>query len=107
MGSLINKITNPYQTGFLSRRFIAENGIALQMILEQAQYKKYKGVGVLLDQEKAYDRIHPRYLEKFLLSFQFPKTFISCIISLFFNNKMQINVNGFFTDNIQQKRGLR
>ncbi|CEP13570.1 hypothetical protein [Parasitella parasitica] len=61
-------------------RFIGENGLILHLLLHQARYRQYPGIGMLLDQEKAYDRtvfqqrVSPLLfnlaLEPFLLSIQ-------------------------------------
>jgi hypothetical protein len=107
ISSLVKKLLNPYQSGFLPGRFIRDNGLALSMVLEQAKAFDLSGVGILLDQEKAYDRVHAGYLSKVLDKFNFPSTFISCIQQLFFGNEVRINVNGFFTEPIIQERGLR
>jgi hypothetical protein len=65
------------------------------------------GVGILLDQEEAYGRVHAGYLSRVLQKFHFPSFFVSCIQQLFFGNKVRINVNDFFTEPIAQGRGLR
>ncbi|KAG0857767.1 hypothetical protein G6F16_013468 [Rhizopus arrhizus] len=66
-----------------------------------------ESLGVMLDQTKAYDRIHPEYLCKVLKRFGFPEKFIKCIHDLFFGNSISVNVNGSLADSIQQLRGLR
>lgn len=100
-------ILNPFQAGFLPQRFIAENGLAPKIVMEQAQLHQTPGIGLLLDQEKAYDRVHPLYLRKVLIRFGFTLLMITSIINLFYGNQVQINVNGNFTDPIHQQRGLR
>ncbi|CAO3600825.1 unnamed protein product [Absidia cylindrospora] len=107
LAPILNTMINVHQTGFLPGRFIAENGLALQLLLEQAQLGGHKGIGLLLDQEKAYDRVHPLYLQKTMLAMGFPPAFVHSIQSLFFGNKVQININGYFTNDIIQQRGLR
>lgn len=107
LSSVIGKIIQPYQTGFMPGRFIGDNGLLLHFILQQARIKQHPGIGLLLDQEKAYDRVHPAYLRKVLTKFHLSTVFIDCIMSLFFGNNIQVNVNGFFSPNITQKRGLR
>jgi hypothetical protein len=107
IAKVANQIIQPTQTGFIKGRFIGDNGLALHLLLQQARYRKYKGIGLLLDQEKAYDRVHPQYLIKVLEAFGFHPRFIHCIHSLFFGNSIQVNVNGFFSPSIEQQRGLR
>lgn len=107
LGGVINNILNVYQTGFILGRFIGDNGFAMSMILDQSRGLDHPGVGILLDQEKAYDRVHPQYLKRVLEYFDFPTSFIQCISTLFFDNSVYININGFFTETITQQRGLR
>ncbi len=73
-----------HQLEFIPGRFIAENGMICQLIMEDAQRKwsivEQEGnhrnfnhldsdIGPLLDQEKAYDRVNLDYLQKVLLKF--------------------------------------
>jgi exonuclease III len=107
LAPILHKAIHPQQTGFLPGRFIAENGLALQLIMEQAQLQQKPGIGMLLDQEKAYDRVHPLYLEKTMLAMGLPVAFVGAIKNLFFGNKIKVNINGNFTNDIYQQRGLR
>ncbi|KAG0822606.1 hypothetical protein G6F19_011268 [Rhizopus arrhizus] len=107
LGVVANKIIQPSQTGFMKGRFIGDNGLLLHLIVQQAIFHKHTGIGLLLDQEKAYDRVNPQYLIRVLSAFGFQKQFIRCIQHLFFGNIVQVNVNGFFSPTINQNRGLR
>ncbi|SAL97551.1 hypothetical protein [Absidia glauca] len=107
LSPIMNAIINPQQTGFINGRFIGENGMVLHLLLQQARQQRDPGIGLLLDQEKAYDRVHPDYLRKTMLAFGFPSLFVECVYSLFFNNLVQININGVFTADVIQERGLR
>ncbi|KAG1149858.1 hypothetical protein G6F37_011330 [Rhizopus arrhizus] len=107
MRSVMDTIINRYQTGFLGDRFIAENGMILNILMEQAHVQKRPEIGLLLDQEKAYDRVHPMYLRQTMLAFGFPPSLVHSLESLFFGNAVRININGYFTNRIDQRRGLR
>ncbi len=104
---LVSKVINPFQTGFMPNRFIAENGLLLNVIKEHARVNNRSDIAMLLDQEKAYDRVHPTYLKLTLLRFGFPDVFVRSLMTLFFGNNIRINVNGHFTSNVTQQRGLR
>ncbi|KAG1450645.1 hypothetical protein G6F46_010634 [Rhizopus delemar] len=56
-----------------------DHGMALSLILEQARGFRLPGVGLLLDQETAYDRVHPGYLRSVMVKFNFPAQFITFI----------------------------
>lgn len=81
---------SPNQVGFMPQRFIGENGRLLQLIMASAFIQKSDAIGLLLDQEKTYDQIHPGYLSRV------PPQLVDTIISLFFSTKISININGFF-----------
>jgi hypothetical protein len=107
--TLANRIINPYQSGFLPKRLISDNGWVTNTLMAHMKSvaPQLPMVSVLLDQEKAYDRVHPKYLELTLLRFGFPSTFVQTITSLFFNTQVSISINGWLAPAFQQKRGLR
>ncbi|KAG1140685.1 hypothetical protein G6F37_010514 [Rhizopus arrhizus] len=84
----------------------SDNGLMLHL-LQQSRYHKYPGIGLFLDQEKVYDRVHPQYFTQVLETFGFSYTFTQCIKKLFFGNSVKINVNGFFSPTVLRQRGLR
>jgi hypothetical protein len=64
-------------------------------------------IGILLDQEKAYDRINLDYLRKAMAKFGFLITIIDCVYNLLAYNTTKVNVNDYFTDPVRKKRGLK
>ncbi|KAG1229190.1 hypothetical protein G6F35_002156 [Rhizopus arrhizus] len=100
-------LISPWQSGFMKERFIADNGALVNLAIEQASIRNSDEVGLLCDQEKAYDRIHPDYLQAVLVQFGFPENFVLAITSLFYGTSMQVNVNGHLTLPIPLGRGLR
>jgi hypothetical protein len=107
MRQVIPSIINRCQTGFMPNRFIAENGLVLNIVMEHARRCNRNDIALLLDQEKAYDRVHPSYLRAVMRKFGFPLVLVNSIIGLFFGNRVRININGHFTNEINQYRGLR
>ncbi|KAG1139332.1 hypothetical protein G6F37_011272 [Rhizopus arrhizus] len=107
MRSVMDTIINRYQTGFLGDRFIAENGMVLNILMEQAHVQRRPEIGLLLDQEMAYGRVHPMYLRQVMLAFGFPPSLVHSLENLFFGNAVRININGHFTNKVDQRRGLR
>lgn len=82
------KLINRHQLGFIPDRFIAGDDMICQVIMEDAQRKwiivEQHGnvphlhtldadIGLLLDQEKAYDHVNLVYLQKVLLNLAFPE----------------------------------
>ncbi|KAG1034961.1 hypothetical protein G6F43_013321 [Rhizopus delemar] len=107
LGSVVSSLISPWQSGFMKDRFIADNGILVNLAMEQAAVRNSDEIGILCDQEKAYDRIHPDYLRTVLEQYGFPASFVSSIDKLFFGTSMRVNVNGFLTTPIPLGRGLR
>ena len=103
-----SKCISPNQLGFMPGRFIADHGLTVNCIKMIAHQHRSTSIGLLLDQEKAYDRIHPCYLRKIMSAFNVPDILINSIASLFFSTLIQVNVNGHLTQSkIPQLRGLR
>ncbi|KAK4518015.1 uncharacterized protein ATC70_001365 [Mucor velutinosus] len=102
-----NKVITGHQAGFMPTRFIGDHGLALRLLMEDAQLHSNRAVGVAIDSAKAYDYVNEQYICKVLQKFGFPSTFITSVRNLFFKTKIAINVNGFMTDPVSQKRGLR
>jgi hypothetical protein len=103
-----SRLISPQQLGFMPGRFIAEHGMTVQTIKMLASHQQSTAIGLLLDQEKAYDRVHPTYLSTIMSRFGIPNKLIHCITNLFFSTQIQININGHITQSpIIQQRGLR
>jgi hypothetical protein len=102
-----NKVITRHQAGFMPTRFIGDHGLALRILMQDAQMHSNRAVGVAIDSAKAYDYVNEHYISRVLQQFGFPSTFITSIRNLFFKNKIVINVNGFMTEPVAQKRGLR
>ncbi|KAG2219694.1 hypothetical protein INT45_001866 [Circinella minor] len=100
-------LINQYQTGFIHGRYIADNRILVRLIMDHASRTRNPSIALTIDQLKAYDRIHPEYLQQVLSHYGFPSSLINCIISLFFNTQISVNVNGHISPSIVQKRGVR
>ncbi|KAG1038378.1 hypothetical protein G6F43_012697 [Rhizopus delemar] len=101
------KLISPCQMGFMPKRFIGEHGRLLHQVMTSASIRKSSAVGLLLDQEKAYDRVHPSYLSQVMIRFGVPPPLVITIIGLFFSINISININGFLTTSFVAQRGLR
>jgi hypothetical protein len=102
-------IINDFQLGFIPGKFIAENGLTAQLLIEDA--KDIPGdlsLGSLLDREKAYDRVELNYLKVVLTHYGFPNSVVNCIFLLFSKNRIKINVNGIMSsEEVSKSRGLK
>jgi hypothetical protein len=79
----MDTIINCYQAGFLGDRFIAGNGMILNILMEQAHVQNRPEISLLLDQEKAYGCVHPMYLSQTILAIGFPPSLVNSLDNLF------------------------
>lgn len=77
------------------------------MVSKEAQAFNHPGASILLDQEKAYNRVNADCLCVVFRRLRFPASFVSCVKLLFFENAMYINVNIYFASPVKQERGTR
>lgn len=80
-----------FQIGFMFARFIAENTLVLQAVVQYARHRRRNDI--ILDQAKAYDRVYLSYLCQTLLKLVFPTALVRPFIGLFFTNRDCININ--------------
>lgn len=103
-------LINPYQTGFIRNRLISDNGwvnLTLMSNHQNSSLPSSNAVAVLLDQEKAYDRVHPGYMSHIFKKFGFSDKVNTIIQNLFFDTSISISINGFLGAPVTQGRGLR
>jgi hypothetical protein len=114
------QIINENQAGFVPGRFIAQNALRCQVVMEDAErtmklvqqnrlpiHQDPKAIGLSLDQEKAYDRVNLDFLQSALVRYGFPTNLVRCLINMMTLNLLRINVNGYFTQEIPKHRGLK
>lgn len=85
--------------------FIGSNGLVLKPLVDQAKVLKNPEVSLLLDQEKTYDRVNPKYLIHVLTAFGFHEKFIDVFITSSLGLG-PININGLFSPIVIQQRRL-
>ena len=81
---IADDLISPFQAGFMHGRYIGDHGQTLRLIMTDAKLSNSSGLGIMLDQHKAYDRIHPEYFTKVLKKIGFPDVFVATICQLFF-----------------------
>lgn len=95
------------QMGFMPNRFIGEQGRLVHLAQLHAQTYNSNAIGLCLDQQKAYDRVHPEYMKQILIRFGIPNNILNIVSNLFFSSRVHININGHITDPFIASRGLR
>lgn len=94
------------QSGFLKGRSIWDNIVKVQNVLED-QSPKNTGYLMLLDMEKAYDRVSWDYLYFAMRALNIPTRFIGWVKTLYLNLNARVIVNGKLSDRFDVFRGLR
>ena len=83
--------------GFRKSRSTVDCLFLLNTALQKAKRKKIPLNICSVDLEKAYDMVHRPYLFAKLKSLGYKGKTLSLIQSLYFNDSVQVNVNGFLT----------
>ena len=92
---MLPKIINNDQTGFLGKRFIGENIILINDIIDFTENKNLEGLLLFLDFEKAFDTIEWSFLYRALEKFNFRPSLIAWIKLFYMDIKSCIVNNGW------------
>ena len=95
------------QTCGVPGRSIYDNLFKLRDITHHATVHHTNVILVSLDQEKAFDRVDHAYLHQILTKFNFGQSFRHWITTLYANATCRVINNGWLTDEISLRRGLR
>ena len=104
--TVLPSIIHRSQTALYGRT-IGDNIHLVRDIIDLANKTDEDAALLFLDQEKAFDRVDHQFLYKVLEKFGFGDRFIRWIRLIYSNASTKINVNGFLTDNIPLKCGVR
>ena len=94
------------QQGFMKGRIIGSNIRTIIDLIEYTDLTNDPGSIVLLDFEKAFDRIEHKYLFKALEYFNFGDNFIRWIKTFYKDRNSRILNNGFISDPVSIDRGI-
>ena len=95
------------QAGFLKGRSIFDQVKLTKLTIDHARITGKNGAIVLLDQEKAYDKILHPYLWKVLEKFDLPRHYIRTIQRLYCGATTSVVINGMVSEAFAVKRGVR
>ncbi len=79
----------------------------LRDLIDLVNKEDTEGAFIFLDQEKAFDRVDHDLLFKTMDAFGFGEEFIKWIKLLYTDASTKVKINGFFTENIPLRRGVR
>ena len=104
---ILNKIISSNQKCGLPGRKIDHLLYNVQAIIEIAKQKNEKFGLILIDFEKAFDRLSHEFIFKILKELGFGKIMLQWFELLYKNNISNIEINGAYTPPIKMKRGIR
>ena len=76
-------------------------------LIEIANKEDEQAAFIFLDQEKAFDRVNHDFLYKTMRAFGIGDEFIHWVSTIYSNASAVLNINGFLSQQIPLKRGVR
>ena len=103
---VLPSIIHPTQTAVFGRR-IDQNIHLVRDLIDISNRDEDTAAFIFLDQEKAFDRVNHKFLFKVMEAFGIGNNFIDWIRRIYSNATSVLGINGFFSEKIQLKRGVR
>jgi len=100
-------VVQPNQTGFVPGRCIIDNIFLVQESIHYAERSRQKLALILLDVEKAYDRISWSFMREVSEKQGFHQNFIRRVMALYKNVSSSVIVNGEEGRNFSLSRSVR
>jgi hypothetical protein len=101
------RITKPFQSTFLPRRYVLEGVVALHETIHELKRKKQKGLILKLDFDKAYDKVNWDFLQQVLRMKGFPSMWCHWMEKVVTMGSVCVQVNDDLGHFFQTKKGLR
>ena len=102
-----NRLIDDAQNGFRKNRSCEDHLYALTSIIRNRKREKLDTFVTFVDYEKAFDRINRPLLFYKLRSMGFGGKMLSIIQSIYGNNDVCVNVNGFISPSFQSQIGVK
>ncbi|XP_059072101.1 uncharacterized protein LOC131872684 [Cryptomeria japonica] len=107
LAGILPKFICSTQTGFIKGRYILENVLTSWEAMNWASQSSQNSGMLLLDFEKAYDRIEWSFIHMMLEAFGFPPFFCKAVNMLLQDACTQIDINGSLSDTFPLGRSIR
>lgn len=95
------------QTAFVKRRCIFDNVLMAFEAMDWIEENKKEMIMLLLDFEKAYDRVSWPFLEATMHQMGFEPNWIAMVMSLYSEATAMVSFNGELSPNFQLERSVR
>jgi hypothetical protein len=104
---IVKQVVNHNQKGFVPGRFIIDNIISMNEIIQYLNARGITGILTMYDFAKAFDSISHSSIERTLKHIGIPTKLIAMIMTLLKDSTAQILVNGVPTDSFYIRRGVK
>ncbi|KAM9940608.1 hypothetical protein ACTFIT_007117 [Dictyostelium discoideum] len=104
---ILTKVINHNQKGFVPGRFILDNIISMNELINYCNDKRINGIITLYDFEKAFDSISHGSILRSLQHINIPTNIINLIMNLLTKSEARIEINGRTTIPFEIKRGVK
>ena len=105
--TVIPKLINHDQTGFLKGRFIGENIRLIDSIINYTSQQNIPGLLLFIDLEKAFDSLKWSFVNRSLKYFGFGPSLINWVRTFYNNIESSILNNGWSSNFFKLQRGVR
>ena len=95
------------QNGFVAGRQLEDAVMMCQMVIDYVAINHDSAYLVMLDQEKAFDRVDPTYLLDVLRAYKIPEYLVNWVSIIYSLVPTKLCINGQVTDSILLKSGVR
>jgi hypothetical protein len=103
----LDSIIDPSQTAYVPGRAVSDNLRSNFFLKKYCKEKNINSVLISLDAKKAFDSVDHEYIKMTLQAYGFGENFIKTFQVLYSNITARVLVNGFTTEPIQIKRGVK
>jgi len=107
MSKILETIVDPSQTAYIPGRSVMDNIRSNLYTKNYCSNHQIDALLVSLDAKKAFDSVSHEYIREVLKNYGFGETFINYFNTIYKDLEVRILVNGFFSDKIDIKRGVK
>lgn len=102
----LESVVDPSQTAFIKGRWIGDNVLLQQGLMEELDHAQFPGVMLFLDVAKAYDRVDRSWLLRCATSLGFPQSLRTWMHRLIDGTRSRVCINGWLTHDFPVANGL-
>ena len=105
--TVLNKLINKDQSGFMSGRYIRDNTRLLYDLMQFVEENNIPGLLLLIDFENAFDSLSWSFMQTVLISFNFGPSIVQWISTFYNNTQVAVNHDGNLSSFFNTERGCK